>query len=528
MKTVRSWEVWKNPLVLRYLRSRMRPAAAGAWLLGTLLLCGFVVLGVYLGSVEYDALERWQAARSLIIPLLIIQGIILMLLGTGAVAGGITQEKVEGVLDYQRLTPMSRGAKIAGYFFGLPIREYAMFAITLPFMGFAVLRGNVPLGPMLTIYIVFFSSVWLYHMTGMAAGMVSRKWRRAARLSQALVVALYLILPQLSGLGLVFLDYLTVRPVIFAELTPILAEIGESLGNGFRNVDLSRGAPLFGSYVPIFLFSLLVQCLLMVTFVIMVRRKWKSDAAHSLSKPYALFFFGAFLLLVTGNAWGGLLTLFNPLALPVTFAFVSLFLAIILLGMVTPQLTTWRKGLRAAAKRGQRGLKLLQDEQMALPVALVVAAGAAILCGYLLQNAGATGAKLIQLPIALGVAVLSWQTFREWLGGKPLAFVALGLWLFPILLSIIIVAANNGIAERSLYIGVLSPLGTVIVAAGELLTDAGGEIPGRACWMGIILHAVSIIGASIPLLMERARLRKLELGVYQTPQQGQVAHGEAL
>ena len=63
--------------------------------------------------------------------------IILMGLGTGQVASGLARERLEQLVDYQRMTPMTPTAKILGYLFGLPIREYFLFALTLPFLAFA-------------------------------------------------------------------------------------------------------------------------------------------------------------------------------------------------------------------------------------------------------------------------------------------------------------------------------------------------------------------------------------------------------
>ena len=49
--------------------------------------------------------------------------LIMTVLGTGAVTGGIARERAGALVDYQRLTPMPPAAKIRGYLFGLPVRE---------------------------------------------------------------------------------------------------------------------------------------------------------------------------------------------------------------------------------------------------------------------------------------------------------------------------------------------------------------------------------------------------------------------
>ena len=64
----------------------------------------------------------------------------MFVLGTAQVAGGMTAETDEAVIDYQRLIPMSPFSKVAGYLFGLPVREYAMCFATLPFTAWALWR----------------------------------------------------------------------------------------------------------------------------------------------------------------------------------------------------------------------------------------------------------------------------------------------------------------------------------------------------------------------------------------------------
>ena len=95
----------------------------------------------------YSSLYRLKAsppaaARDAFYPILFFQMVILLFMGTGSVAGGISRESADGMIDYQRLTPMTPLAKIVGYLFGLPVREYVLFAVTLPFTIFCI-RWNI-------------------------------------------------------------------------------------------------------------------------------------------------------------------------------------------------------------------------------------------------------------------------------------------------------------------------------------------------------------------------------------------------
>ena len=85
-----------------------------------------------------------NGAREAFTILLILQGFYLMFLGTGRVASVTAEEKECGLLDYQRMTPMSPLSKIIGYAIGLPVREYFMFLITLLFYFIARWLGKSP------------------------------------------------------------------------------------------------------------------------------------------------------------------------------------------------------------------------------------------------------------------------------------------------------------------------------------------------------------------------------------------------
>lgn len=135
------WMLWANPVFLRYVRARLRASALGVSVLITVIVSAFSFLFMPLvferveeGKIRsFRELQQYVARnprqltepviqavlqnpprvqtpemyqRMALLPLLVIQGVILFVLGTGQVAGGMTAEADEGMVDYQRLTPM--------------------------------------------------------------------------------------------------------------------------------------------------------------------------------------------------------------------------------------------------------------------------------------------------------------------------------------------------------------------------------------------------------------------------------------
>ena len=177
-----------------------------------------------------------DAERTPLIPLFILQGVILFLLGTGQVAGAMTAEGDEGVLDYQRLAPMTPLAKVLGYLFGLPIREYLLCLATFPFTLWCLWKGGVPFYVAAELYATFFCSAILYHLTGLIAGTVLKNRRWAFLVSMGIVFLLYTLIPQLAKFGLVYFRYLTVRPVFDQHMVSLLPQTAGALVDTFNRL----------------------------------------------------------------------------------------------------------------------------------------------------------------------------------------------------------------------------------------------------------------------------------------------------
>ncbi len=300
LKPVTFWQLHKNPILLRYMRSRLRWEGMAAALILTIVITVFTFVVSYNGAVRFSFVNSVDAYRAAFLPMFLIQVIIMMFLGTGSVASGITQEYEDGMVDYQRLTPMSPMAKILGYLFGLPIREWFLFVFTSVFIGIIVVKGKVPMESIWPVYSVFFLSIILYHLMALVVVHSMDKKRVAGRVIQLLVVVLYFVFPLLSQFGLVFFEYLTVRPILKENIL-------EYIPKGFnmrRLLDMDGNAttvPFFDQQLSAWSFSMMIMVALTIAFLLMLQRRWKDVTSHLMSKLFALIFYGFLMFFLIGN-----------------------------------------------------------------------------------------------------------------------------------------------------------------------------------------------------------------------------------
>lgn len=299
-KMVPFWKIWANPIVRRYARSRLRPVSLGGVLLVFVLIAAFIFFSIRQGAMGQGQLELMDAARLPIVPLLVLQGLILFMLGTGQVAGAMTAEADEGVLDYQRLAPMTPLTKVVGYLFGLPIREWVIFAATMPFSIFSMWQGKVPLGVFLEIYSVFIVAGVLYHLTGLLAGTVMKNRRWAFLGSMGLVFMLYTVLPQVAKFGLVYFKYFTILPVVEESFAYFVPRSGQMVIQTMQ--ELVPTARFFGLNFPQVVFTLISQGILILAMSTMLWRRWRRNESHLLGKVGAVGLFAWVQLVILGNA----------------------------------------------------------------------------------------------------------------------------------------------------------------------------------------------------------------------------------
>lgn len=502
-----------NPLIIRGIRERLRIKNLIASGLLSLILCSTLYLAAFL-----DGMQTWvpaavsssgkdellsiplNGAREAFTVLLILQGFYLMFLGTGRVASVTAEEKESGLLDYQRMTPMSPLSKITGYLFGLPSREYLMFLITLPFLLHCMVVGEIPPLNLAQLYAVFFCSVLLYHLTAHVIGMVVARPRAASWVARLAVLGLYVFLPVLGQAGISFLSFLTIIPTYFGKILPhLLAEGTEKLGRfEGQAVAFWQEVPFFTIQVSPTTFTFAMQGMILLGLLFTAYRKWRLDSLPALSKPLGLGLFVILQFLLLGSLWpffslgeaSGLLGhalqldpaktgLPNQLkhdaqpaiamiVVQAIFFLLNLAAVLLLINVCCPNPHRRLKGIQRKEKLGIHRIPSLADESpggiFAIILSLIVSL--AFACLHFLAvsseqvNSVSSSLNTVFLPSLLFLCTsLSLRAAREqWFNLGFWGYVGL-LWLTPVLACLVLAVDDLlGNSQFMLYLSALSPL----------------------------------------------------------------------
>lgn len=533
-----AWNIWSNPIFRRYCQSRLRPQGLGIALLITLLVASFIFFMARMVGTSQMQLKPLDAERIAIIPLLIFQALILFVMGTALVSGGMTAEKDEGVIDYQRLIPMSPLAKVTGYLFGLPIREHVMFLATLPFTIRAMWVGQVPMSAWLPLYGILITSALTYHLTGLLTGTAIKNRRWSFLVSIAIVTCLYTVIPFMAKFGLVFFKYLTLRPV-FDEIKPHL--VPRTAGAVVET--LQRIAPevkFFNLNFPEWAFTLFCQGGLILTFLIMLCRRWKKQESLLLGKVWATGFFIWIQTLLLGNA----LPLIDPgdlfpsrgfarfvpgsdwvpepgeaVALSGIYGVVTLLILAVIIMMVTPSSDIQIRGWRRVRKEGGRSLPLLSDAATAFPwvmaMALAGATGWYIFTHELIQSRWFEG-HLVPISV-LGIFTLvmfshavGFHSLLEARGGRTVGLAVIFIGVVPLMIGAVL-SVNGRLIPAASWLFGISPVSAPVYAAAvqlplnELPANLAKAVP-RAFYFWLAVSFLTAIWLAVQLRTARKEI----------------------
>ena len=134
-----------NPMLVRHLRSRLRPQHLLPMLAVVVIICAIITWAAFpTVTAQISSDDLLHARIGAFMALFILQGVILLLAGTASVAGSVALARESGMMDFHRISPQRPITLALGFLLGGPIREYLLFAATLPFM-FILLLPGLPL-----------------------------------------------------------------------------------------------------------------------------------------------------------------------------------------------------------------------------------------------------------------------------------------------------------------------------------------------------------------------------------------------
>ena len=494
-----SWKIWRNPIFRRYCQSRLRLRGLGVALLIALLIAGFIFFMSRTIGMHRAHLSVADAERGAVIPLLVFQMLILFVLGTAQVSGGMTAETDEGVIDYQRLIPMSPLSKVLGYLFGLPVREYLMFAVTLPFTAWALWKGEVAASTWMPLYAVIFTSSLTYHLTGLVTGTVVKNRRWAFLISIGFVFCLYTVVPQMARFGLVFFKYLTMTPVFQESLPSILPKTAAAIvATGQK---LVPEAKFFNLGFPEAVFTVFCQGGLILTFLVMLCRRWRRTESLLLGKIWAAGFFIWVQILLLGNAlpliepgnlfpsreisrrvldWSGWAPkTWEAVAMSGVYGFATLLLLFAMTHIITPSAEIQIRGWRRVRKEGRASLPVLSDAATAfgwvIIMALAGAGGWFIFTQALVESRWFPGHDVpLQVfgffTIAMLSSGLGFHALLEAKGGRIVGLAVILVGIVPLMIGAVLSATNDRLIPVAAWLFGISPASAPVYASATLLS----------------------------------------------------------
>jgi hypothetical protein len=433
-----------NPILVKHVRSRLRVQP---------LVTSIVVVQVLCLCIAWSGFQLDSFATGGAFGLLYsLQAIILVIMGANQAATAVGGARASGILDFHRVSPVSPPAMTLGFFFGAPIREYVLFASTLPFSALCLAFGTPSVHGFVQLMIVLLGAAWLFQGLAVLNALLSRL--RTSSRGVVGVIVFVLIFGSYGWMG---------------------------LGRSAALVDYGWRLTFFGISVPWLAVVLIYLSAILFFIYLACVRRMTSDRIHPLTKSQGIAAIATLAVLVLGGIWKqGEFELLNVIALYVMVAF-----AIVMLAMVTPTSAEYSKGLWRALKQGRKHLPPWDD--LALNrVFLAIACGIVLVAATIAWRASPVAdpaaarpfMSLFPLAIATGVLVVAYfglalQFFLIRFGSRGPMYFGLFLflaWILPVVAGTIglMAAMRMNDASTSQVIYSISPIAGLGLTAFEL------------------------------------------------------------
>src|SRR5262245_28887507 len=255
-----------NPILVKHVRSRLRiqPLVTSIVVVQVLCLC------ILWSGIQYGSFQSGGAFGLLIS----LQAILLVLMGAAQVGTAVGSARGSGILDFHRVSPVSPRALALGFFFGAPVREYVLFATTLPLALLCLVYGTPSVHGFVQLMILTIGCAWLFHGLAIINALLAR--------------------PKTSSRGLVGV-------IIFILFFGSYSFLG--LSRSAALVDYGFRICFFGLSLPWLAVVLLYLSALLYFIYRTSVRRMASERIHPLSKPQACAAITTLAILLQGVIW---------------------------------------------------------------------------------------------------------------------------------------------------------------------------------------------------------------------------------
>jgi hypothetical protein len=445
-----------NPICVKHVRSRLRLQSTLSAVVVVQALC----LCIAWAGFQLDTFANGTAYGFL----LLLQIIIIVAIGGAQVAAAVGGSRNSGILDFHRVSPLSRDELTLGFFFGAPVREYVLLATTLPYSLLCVGFGVPTAQGLVQVMLALIAVTWLFH--GMALlGALLAKPRVGSRASIGLFVFLLIIVSWIS--------------------TAFISRAGVM-------VDLDYELKFFGVTLPWLPVVLIYISSALFFIYLAARRRMGSDRIHPLSKIQGFAAVLTTSILCVGGIWQQ--ESYDVLEIVALYFLVGV--SIFALVMITPTQAEYTKGLLRAKKQGLEHLTPWDDLSLN-QLFLIGVCAILLVTGTVIWRAG-IGAPLAlpaeavnNYPMGIAMSVLVVAYFGLAMQFFALQFAARGkmyfglflflAWVLPMIAGTIFMFASmpRDASKPGQIIYSLSPIAGIAMSA----ISGNGNEPSFTKWV---------------------------------------------
>ena len=523
------WNLPANPVFRRHAVSRLRPwrfivslvisqvVAAFAWVVAVLIY----LQAMGKGRVEFDFgspafqrfLEKHDTNAFLCgwLAVLVIQGLLVVLKGTFSVATGVAREANEGMIDSERLAPLTTGHKVIGQLLGLPLLENMLALLLIPWAAASAWLGGLSPVMMAKVYLIFATSALFHHAVGLVAGTLIRQKILAGTISQVLVIVLHFVLPFFGGFGIGLLSHLGMEVAIIYEIASSAPEMIRPKGL-FPPEVVAAPVDFFRWEIAVSGYHWIITVTALAALLTMLVRRWNDDGSQLLGKVGTALL-AAWMLVLTcgelipefrrdhGQELAKLLSVDSPqFAAVVWIAGFAL-----VLGLINLLLTSTLVPTAEARARCRHLVRppWWNDGKSSLPWVVLLSLFAAVAWCVVVRAIlrEMPGLEMVEFKLpdmlwvtaSLVVSACAAHSLVLWKGWKVATFAGFALWVVPLMIAIVGALMLVPLDGWPLWVAGMS--GLVLPGYASMAEVAGIHLADfRAAFhVSLALHAIATV-----------------------------------